>query len=72
MFYAVELNLFLDTHPDNMQALRDYQYILQNLEQYKNLYTQRFGSLQNFGNATVTGNYWSWVSEEDKWPWENK
>lgn len=70
MFCAVELNLFLDTHPADAQALKDYNNILQNFEKLKNLYNQNYGSFQNFGNANVSGNYWSWATEN--WPWENK
>lgn len=72
-FYAVELNLFLDTHPDNVQALQDYDYVLQTLEQLKKVYSQNFGSLLNFGCASVNNNnFWTWVAPEEKWPWENK
>jgi spore coat protein JB len=71
-FYAVELNLFLDTHPNNTQALQDYNYILQQLEQFKQLYAQKYGSLKNFGEAKVSGNYWSWASDNEPWPWENR
>ena len=37
-FNAVELNLFLDTHPDDQQAMQDYQYILQQAKQYRERY----------------------------------
>lgn len=71
-FYAVDLNLFLDTHPTDAQALRDYNYVLQQLEQLKRLYSQQYGSLLNFGEATVTGNSWSWVTGDEPWPWERQ
>lgn len=72
-FYAVELNLFLDTHPDNAQALQDYQYVLQTYDQLQQVYTDNFGSLLNFGEAKVNNNsFWTWVTPNDKWPWENK
>lgn len=71
-FCAVDLNLFLDTHPNNQQALQDYRYVLSNVDKLKDLYNKNFGSFMNFSEASAEGNYWSWVSEEEKWPWENK
>jgi spore coat protein JB len=69
-FYAVELNLFLDTHPTDQQALQDYRYILQQTSQLRDVYTQRFGSLLNFQEATINENRWNWI--DNPWPWENK
>ena len=69
-FCAVDLNLFLDTHPNNAQALKDYSYVLNSLRQLRELYNQKFGPLLNFGKSYVSGNYWNWVAEDEKWPWE--
>ncbi len=69
-FCAVDLNLFLNTHPYDAQALQDYQYVLNSLRQLKDLYNQNYGPLMNFGEAYVTGNSWKWVAEDEKWPWE--
>lgn len=69
-FYAVELNLFLNTHPNDPQALRDYQYILEQSAQLRKMYVERFGPLMNFQHGSVTNNHWSWI--RDPWPWENQ
>jgi len=69
-FYAVELNLFLDTHPNDQQALQDYSYIIQQSEQLRNVYTERFGPLLNFHKANINENRWNWI--DNPWPWENK
>jgi spore coat protein JB len=69
-FYAVELNLFLDTHPTDQQALQDYRYVLQQTDQLRKVYTERFGPLLNFQKAEVIANKWNWI--EEPWPWENK
>jgi len=69
-FCAVDLNLFLNTHPNDAQALKDYSYVLTSLQQLKQLYNEKFGSLLNFGEAYVSGNTWSWVAEDEKRPWE--
>jgi len=69
-FCAVELNLFLDTHPNNTQALRDYSYVLSELQKLKLLYSQKYGPLLGFGESYVGSDYWQWVAEDEKWPWE--
>lgn len=66
-FAAVDLNLYLDNHPTNQQALMDYNTIAKELMEYKRLYESRYGPLSNFGCAP--SQYpWRWVSEP--WPWE--
>lgn len=69
-FYAVELNLFLDTHPEDQQALQDYQYILQQSRQLREQYESLYGPLLNFNMTNIKANYWNWIN--DPWPWENK
>ncbi|ERJ12490.1 spore coat protein CotJB [Haloplasma contractile] len=68
-FYAVDLNLFLDNHPDSQQALQDYRIISQNLRQLEDIYAKNYGPLYNFG-ASGQFNNWTWI--EEPWPWENK
>lgn len=67
-FAAVDLNLYLDTHPANQQALMDYNTVTQQLKELKKVYEAKYGPLTNFGYAP--SQYpWRWVSEP--WPWEN-
>lgn len=66
-FAAVELNLFLDNHPSNKQALSDYNKITLDLTELKKEYEASAGPLTNFGCAP--SQYpWQWVNEP--WPWE--
>ncbi|MGE5396613.1 MAG: spore coat protein CotJB [Chitinophagales bacterium] len=66
-FTAVELNLFLDTHPEDRKALSDFNETVKKLNQFKAQYEQKYGPLTNFGY--VTSEYpWHWVDEP--WPWE--
>lgn len=61
-----ETVLFLDTHPDNQQAL-DYHEKMKMLRyQAAKEYTMRFGPLTT--NDVNSRNYWTWVN--DPWPWE--
>lgn len=66
-FTAVELTLFLDTHPNDQRALMDYNQVTQQLRVAKSLYEQRYGPLMVFGNSP--SKYpWQWI--EEPWPWE--
>ncbi|HAN09530.1 MAG TPA: spore coat protein CotJB [Clostridiales bacterium] len=66
-FATVDLNLFLDTHPDNQMALNDYNMYTVELSKLKKEYRLRFGPFANFGSAP--SKYpWQWV--ESPWPWE--
>ena len=66
-FAAVELNLYLDNHPDNKNALADFNVISKELITVKKMYEQERGPLCNFGYSE--SQYpWCWVN--DPWPWE--
>ena len=66
---TVDLNLYLDTHPDDERAAMDYSCYSQELMSLKRQYEENFGPLQNFGNSII-GSTFTWV--DDPWPWENK
>lgn len=63
-FALDELNLYLDTHPDDKKALclhNKYARILKDLEKD---YQKVYGPL----NANYPCNKWRWI--EEPWPWE--
>ncbi|MDD2422553.1 MAG: spore coat protein CotJB [Heliobacteriaceae bacterium] len=66
-FVAIDLNLFLDTHPTDRAALQDFKRVSEELHKLKMAYEAKYGLL------TVTGygpdRYpWNWI--EAPWPWE--
>jgi spore coat protein JB len=68
-FAAVDINLYLDNHPENQKALNDYNRISEELKQLKRVYEKEFGPLMPFGN--VPAEYpWNWIN--DPWPWEQE
>lgn len=69
-FAAVELNLFLDTHPNDQQVLALYNQVHQELLNCVRIYEQSFGPLLNYGYSPAPRNYWAWA--ETPWPWELK
>ncbi len=66
-FTAIELNLFLDTHPDNSAAFRDFQETSAKYRQLTEEYQRQYGPLYPDGQYDKTG-YWKWT--ESPWPWE--
>lgn len=68
-FTALDLNLYLDTHPDCHEALCDYNKVACQLDKSKSYYEAHFGPLSNFGESTSQYPF-CWVTEP--FPWEKQ
>lgn len=66
-FTALELNLFLDTHPQDQRALADFNAVSMELMRAKMAYESRYGPLLNYG-FSPSPDRWRWIDEP--WPWE--
>ncbi|MGE5454365.1 MAG: spore coat protein CotJB [Methylocystaceae bacterium] len=66
-FTLVELNLFLDTHPDDRQAMNDYNAALKQSAAVRTRYEKEFGPLTAM-SPYVTNSTFEWI--DDPWPWE--
>ena len=67
-FVLKDLNLYLDTHPNDAMALK-YQRHYQALhKQLLEQYTTQYGPIT--ANNVNTQNTWTWV--EGPWPWEGE
>lgn len=66
-FYLVELNLFLDTHPEDSPALATYNAYAEELAKLRKQYFESYGPVTNFGNQPA-GDSFKWVNAP--WPWE--
>ena len=65
-FAIVELNLYMDTHPDDSEVhtkLNDYK---EKSMQLKNEYHEKFSPLSS---KSIEDNRWGWIA--DPWPWNN-
>ena len=67
-FAVVDLNLFLDTHPDCEQALELYKKLVAMLESLKADYQSKYGPL--YATKSRERTPFTWVSDDNKWPWE--
>lgn len=65
-FLITEAQLFLDTHPDDADALDYFDYYNQFYQELRTEYETQFGPLSVHG--AIGGKTWSWVNEP--WPWE--
>ena len=66
-FVLVELNLYLDTHPDDLDAIKQYNFYAHKKQVLKHQFESEFGSLQSFGQS-YSHNPFSWP--EAPWPWQ--
>lgn len=66
-FVLVELNLYLNTHPDDMAAIKQFNDTAQQSMTMKRQFESLFGPLMNFGNS-YSQYPWSW--KDVPWPWQ--
>lgn len=64
-FAIWELRIFLDTHPNDCNALKRLQAYETQLESAVSQYEEAYGPLNE---DSATANRWAWVQEP--WPWE--
>lgn len=65
-FVLTELTLYLDTHPNDSNAIAQYNQCMQERHQLAMLYEEKYGPLlQSRSYSRVP---WQWV--ESPWPWQ--
>ena len=64
-FAQYELTLFLDTHPDCVEAMQALNMHRANAIKLKDEYECKYGPLSN---PKANGKHWCWI--DDPWPWE--
>ena len=65
-FAITDLNLYLDTHPNDMNAVRLFNNYNNILTQITNKYESTYGPLYLDSNSI--NNNWTWINSP--WPWE--
>ena len=68
-FMAVDMQLFLDTHPDDTNAIAKYNSIIREADNLRAQYEKSVGPLFSLRSYSPTENF-QWV--DNPWPWENK
>ena len=67
-FKLYDLVLFLDTHPTEQSALREYNETLNKYKSMVSNFEKLYGPLSLRG-IDENANYWQWIN--GPWPWEN-
>lgn len=65
-FAIVELNLYMDTHPNDIEVnskLNDYK---EKSDELKREYQEKYGPITS---KTIEDNRYGWIA--DPWPWNN-
>lgn len=65
-FYLYDLNLFLDTHPNDRNALARFNEIKERRKKAYEAYTENYGAITAVQNNSDEHFYWT----DDPWPWE--
>jgi spore coat protein JB len=65
-FTALDLHLYLNTHPNDQRALADYSRAIREAARVKNIYAVSYGPLMAEDNVNQA--CWKWI--EEPWPWE--
>lgn len=67
-FAMDDVVLYLDTHPDDRDALNFYHYVVGLRKEAMDAYEAQCGPLMP--DAVKDNAYWTWLTE--KWPWEGE
>jgi len=69
-FMAVDLQLFLNTHTTDTEAIALYNKVIKAADIIRAKYEKEYGPLCSFRSVSRCDNAWQWV--ENPWPWENE
>lgn len=65
-FATIELGLYLDIYPNDINAINTYNNYLKKEKELINIYESKYGPLSL--NSYMQGNNWLW--NKSPWPWE--
>lgn len=68
-FAAVDMNLYLDSHPEDKTAVSTYNSFVSQYVKARCAYEKQYGPLTNFGYSP-SNCPWQWI--ESPWPWEKE
>jgi spore coat protein JB len=68
-FAMIDLNLYLDVHPDDRGAIDLFNQYRTQKNELKQEYERKFGPLLLSSDALAT---YPWPWDDKPWPWENK
>ncbi|WP_089738853.1 spore coat protein CotJB [Gracilibacillus ureilyticus] len=66
-FVLVDLTLYLDTHPDDLEAIKQFNQKSYESRQLKAEFERQFGPLLQYG-LSYSSYPWNW--KDAPWPWQ--
>ncbi|MFT9600016.1 spore coat protein CotJB [Mesobacillus sp.] len=66
-FVLVDLTLYLDTHPEDYDAINQFNQFAKERRRLKKVVESMYGPLQQYGNS-YSGYPWNW--DDGPWPWQ--
>ena len=64
-FYAIDLHLYLNTHPDDREAIMKYNAMIKEARALRQEFEEQFGMLSAHNTSKVP---WQWI--DNPWPWQ--
>ena len=68
-FIAVDLGLYLNTHPTEAEAINAYNQIIEAADTLRIKYESMYGPLCSFRSYATDTKNWKW--KNNPWPWES-
>nr|WP_085524727.1 spore coat protein CotJB [Tuberibacillus sp. Marseille-P3662] len=65
-FVIVELNHYLNTHPQDLEALKQYNSYVKKSKQLRQPFEEKFGPLVQFNSYST----YPWAWKDAPWPWQ--
>lgn len=65
-FYIIDLHLYLNTHPDDLEAIMHYNECVMQVKELREEYSRLYGML--LANNSISKQPWQWI--ENPWPWQ--
>ena len=69
-FMAVDLGLYLNTHPDNEEAIAEYNKIVKAADAVRGKYDKGAGPVCSFRSINRCEDKWQW--DDNPWPWDRE
>ncbi|WP_070121172.1 spore coat protein CotJB [Bacillus marinisedimentorum] len=66
-FALVDLTLYLDTHPNDQQAIQQFNQLAKESKRLRKQVEKIYGPLLQFGKS-FSGYPWDW--KDSPWPWQ--
>jgi len=65
-FAAFDVQLYLDTHPNDIIAMEMFNNYHKNFAEFKKQYESMYGPINS--DSAVKNDQWMWI--DSPWPWE--